>query len=365
MTDFLLDQPRHPEQLQTAAEIPRQVADFVEGIEHPESLAAADWLPSSFDDRQLAELENAPNMLRPGTHLNPELTKITGHSAEAVPQSITFGLDRSRGFDAGQSAHGVFFGDIGLTLSDRDEAAVVPVAVKSFRSNPGKAVHEYGQLMSLRDKGFDVFLPVAIHVDSDCAYLLTHYEGDLATFDNENWRYHKSPESERALIEDRLVGAANALAELHTEARTFHGDFKKRNIVRTVEGATRLIDFEKATLYPDENIWLDHFKDKAVADIMELYKSLEEGKGLFHKQSVAQRNALFRDLFVDHYVKATVNYGQQLSEESRQELHDAVTRVQDSIFFKVYEDWDKRKFPPSRRDPEALDVGKLVLGATA
>ncbi len=53
-------------------------------------------------------------------------------------------------------------------------------------------------------------------------------------------------------------------------------------------------------------------------------------------------------------------YAEDLTYAERSELANALTGMQNDIYFAVFEDWDKRRFPPAKRDPEALDPRVLL-----
>lgn len=292
-----------------------------------------------------------------GLNLDHELP--WGDNREVVNATFGFELDRVKGFEAESSAHHVFFGKIAMTFTDKDEVMLVPVVIKKFDRDPKKATHEYYHLKTLAENGFSVFTPLGILKDENTAYLITYYEDSLSTYDKQNWLYHTTSPEEKSLMKLRLKGAAEALAELHVRGRTFHGDAKTRNFVLTIEGDTRLIDFESSTHLPNRRDWIDQFKTLATEDIMTFYKSLEEGKGIFYKQLVQNRNNLFRNLFLNHYLKAVIGDAQaNTNSEGLEELRAALVSLQDTVYFSIYKDWDKKRLPPARRDPEALDLGK-------
>lgn len=294
-----------------------------------------------------------------GLHLDAVAHDFLSHEGR-LPPRFDFALQRARGFNAKRSAHQVFFGDITYQDSLTNEPAVQPVAIKWFEKGHNKALHEYMQLKSLAAKGFDVFVPAGILVTEHGEYLITHYEDALSTLDNENWAYMQSDPSERELMEGRLKDMAGALAELHVRGQTFHGDAKTRNTARTIDGSTNFIDFESAETVPDTTQWLAAFQKKAGADIMSLYKSLEENRGLFDTKKKpglngSERHSVFRQLFVDRYIASVAEHAADMPEAERRELARSLYAMQDDIYFGVFADWDRRRIPPAKRDPESTD----------
>ncbi len=343
--------------VEAPAPLPLHVKEFVAAVEqsgYPGSpVFVLPEIPQDF------VASRTPRLTQPGLHLDQKAFDVL-HNEGELPPRFEFELQRARGFNARRSAHQVFFGDISYLDPSTQEMATQPVAVKRFEKGHQKAFHEYVQLKSLSEKGFAVFMPAGILITDSAEYLVTLYEDTVSTLDNENWAYMQSSEPERYFMEDRLEDMADALAELHIKGRTFHGDAKTRNIVRTIDRATHFIDFESAETVPDTNNWLASFKNKAGADITSLYKSLEENRGLFtvskgKSPNGQQRHEVFRDLFMNHYLLAAANYADDLSISERQQLAEAVCKLQDDIYFAVFEDWDKRKIPPAKRDPESLD----------
>lgn len=363
MTTTELQPPiARPEAGNNLSPLPPHVLDFMAAVEHSTYPASPIFvLPEAPEDSSAARTLHIGNR---GLHLDARAFDFLSSEGQLPPQ-FGFDLQRARGFNAKRSAHQVFFGDITYQDMSTNEATVQPVAVKWFEKGHNKALHEYKQLKALAAKGFSVFLPAGILVTEHAEYLITHYEDALSTLDNENWAYTQSSDPECRLMESRLEDMANALAELHMEARTFHGDAKTRNIARTIDGSTHFIDFESAETVADTQDWLASFKKKSGADIISLYKSLQENRGLFDnkkKQGLNgnERHTIFRKLFVDYYVSAVARQAAQLAPEERKVLADSLYGLQNDIYFAVFEDWDKRKIPPAKRDQESVDPHFLL-----
>jgi hypothetical protein len=337
--------------------LPPHVSEFMGAVERSKQADIPVFVLPSFAEG--SEHAHIPRMAQTGVYLDAPVFAVLSGEGQRSPQ-FDFDLQRARGFNAQRSAHQVFFGDISYLDPSDGQLATQPVAVKRFDKGHHKALHEYVHLKALGAQGFTVFSPAGILITEHAEYLVTQYEDTVSTMDNENWAYMLSGESERNLMEDRMEDMASALAELHVKARTFHCDAKTRNIVRTIDGKTNFIDFESAETMPDTPSWLAAFKNKAGADIMSLYKSLEENRGLFAVKkgkgvNGEERHAIFRELFMNHYVLAVSGYAASLPVAERRQLADALYGLQDDIYFKVFEDWDKRKIPHAKRDPLSLE----------
>ncbi len=182
--------------------------------------------------------------------------------------------------------------------------------------------------------------------------------------DKENWEYQHASPKEKQLIETRLKDTAKAMAVFEVVGQTFHGDARTRNVLRTVEGQTRFIDFESAKSYPDRQSWVEAYKQEATRDIISLYKSLEENRGVFHTRNkkeipAEQRHDFFRTYFMDDYVTAVALLVADALPDEVPHFIEALRSIQDSVYFAVYEDWDKRRLPPAKRDSKSIEPKEL------
>jgi hypothetical protein len=142
------------------------------------------------------------------------------------------------------SVHGVFFGELELTV-DNGDTVNVPVAAKPYWRFLAGAVHEYAALEYCRQNPeLSTFEPLGFWVtEGGEPVLLTKFEEAVTSLDNVDWRKNgMDPLHDHFDLFTALQKSAQILARLHINGLS-HRDAQIKNMaVDTEQNAVRLVD---------------------------------------------------------------------------------------------------------------------------
>lgn len=167
-------------------------------------------------------------------------------SAEALPRFVGVELVAGAQLGAGDSQHGVLFGDI--VVDYVGQRSKVKSAIKPFLTESGAARHEYDSLVAAKEMGFDTFEPIALAKDGDTMYLITRRRGEVESLDNANWTIVPSDQAAyEAEVVPNLHFIAQSMAKMHAKG-LIHGDPQIKNFARSDTGNLVVIDLESAKI---------------------------------------------------------------------------------------------------------------------
>lgn len=224
-------------------------------VELGDSAGAPEVLPPTTGQRAVEFFGSAPLTLGvyQGAGLEgPDGVHITPGNDLPSPEAIqlrSLDLRPAEQLGAGDSQHGVVFGDLTATVDG--DAWRHPVAIKPFKLEPEKAAHEHDALLQAQARGFETFQPLALAKDGDTAYLVTQYRDDVMTFDNIDWSISPNNAAYAADVTPHLHFIADAMAAMHAQG-IFHNDAQPKNFATTDTSKPMVMDLEDATIAANE-----------------------------------------------------------------------------------------------------------------
>lgn len=188
-------------------------------------------------------LSDAPD----GVYVSPALATA---QEKGLPHLTEVELMPGAQLGAGDSHHSVIFAHV--AVNQGDQTHMVATAIKGFESKSGAAEHEHDCLVTVAERGFNTYTPVALARDGDTTYLITRWQEEVSSLDNENWTISpRDKERYQESVVPSLHFMANTMAQLHAKG-IFHGDAQPKNFARTDVGETVVFDFENTTIAQDE-----------------------------------------------------------------------------------------------------------------
>lgn len=205
-----------------------------------------------------------------------------------------------------ESAHKVFFGWLGVNSDgvNGPRRDTLPIACKPYHQWYKGVIHEYASSEYINEqRRISAFEPVGIWVDGEGnSFLLTHFEKNVRTLDNIDWR-----RTEKDAVEDHIdIYAAMErsgyiLGLLHAQGLT-HRDAQVKNMgYDTKTAAVRAIDLEQLRLvqtpeYPDLEAM--HF---AILNDLLAFIGSAQSSGYRWGLKEEDRSQILRSTFLEFY----------------------------------------------------------------
>lgn len=204
------------------------------------------------------------------------------------------------------SAHGVFFGDLGF-----ESGLSLPVAVKPYDSEDSEkpVLREHFNSRAIREVGLYSLHPMGVILgSSDENYYLTLLEESLTTLDSVDWSKFYPDMDENPGMMQIWSQIARQVALMHSLGSVSHLDLAGRNIAATAGNYAFLIDWERAhvsLVKPTEAEIKYHFSHPDLSSLIETcFKSpndpFKAGLGIFYKKTGDIWSAI-REMFLDEY----------------------------------------------------------------
>lgn len=287
-----------------------------------------------------------------GLILDTKIAQTVLTEADSVVTPASFTPRRTR---AGHnSAHGVFFGDIELSNSEKIAVAVKPHAVED---NEKSAFVDVLTNYIVEKLGFYTLQPAGLLLSDgnrqyDTAYSLTILDEVLTTFDSINWSHFANDLAINPGMRELWRSAANQTAVLHDSGQASHGDLAARNIASSGDGGAFLIDWEKARFVGRTPLDAESRYQFSYPDIKALLESMarspndkfKPGIGLLHA-GVPDWWSVFKDVFLQDYLTTRTEladvgaHNRQRREDIKAELEvlEADLRVDVEMFRELAE----------------------------
>lgn len=266
------------------------------------------------------------------------LTELT-NKGESTVSTIHFHKNEFWAIGREDSVHQVQFGN--LEVEAGLNTATIPVAVKPFYGMRRLLVNELGAMLKAPElTAVESFKPVGVVRTAGGFALLTHFEGEVVSFDNFSWnRDMAAPLVEEIDTLSLLQKAALSLARLHSNG-IIHNDSQVKNIAVATENALdtrhatrtlRLIDLEEARLFNlADPLEILQFLDGVRRDTAKFIGSVLE-KGLWRNAGYDDRAEALSVLFAEPYMSYMRHPGTFSSEQAREHIIDIEDRVRDAL----------------------------------
>jgi hypothetical protein len=248
-------------------------------------LAASDVhpLPALADD-----LNHNGKYFRSDVQLEPGFYLDAGAFGKSHrPRAFEFQVQHGNRIGREDSHNHVFFGKLWATMENGSEEHIQVGTKPLPKARREGLIGEMAAFQYLGSLALPTFKPAALLVtNNDYDFIMTHFDGPVATMDTVDWR--QVPQHE---LWYELRPAIDTLTMLHSKA-LFHGDLRFRNIAFNERGETVIVDPElmvsaKNAFSTLEGAGMDELDDeqaRALRDIVglmrgdfsELEKSVEQ-----------------------------------------------------------------------------------------
>ncbi len=291
----------------------RRLGEFMEALDDvtqvqfiEPDIDMADEYPVEFAKRRFLafNFENEPTLF-----LNPDVV------AGINPSDTSFTFEPLVSRSGKRSAHGVFFGRLGVGEQTID-VAVKPHMVNAFEAGPD----DYFKMAAIRDEGFYTLTPAALLLtdkDTDIAYSMTVLEEGLTTLDSIDWSDFFPDITANPGMQELWRAVSEQSAFLHAEGDKEHKDLAARNIAVDPDGSAFFIDWEYAYITGNSPRDAETRYNHSYGDLHTLLESMclpphanigaaegmggKSGIGIFYGKTEDWWQG-FCDIFFDEYV---------------------------------------------------------------
>ena len=307
----------------------RQVAQHLNDLIYEDELPTIGFIGETPLDEESAD----------GLYLTP--MQLAKHEDLQLLQLADVKLLPGLRLGAGDSTHEVNFGKAAVKIGGAID--LVDVAIKPFKQDLLKAVHEHNCLIRARQMGFDTFRPLAVIKEGDSGYLITQRRDEITSYDNEDWTISPADtEAYEATVIPNLRALACYLACMHVNG-LFHLDPQPKNFDTTDTGTMLVTDLEEAVVANNARELVNMFnggqdmhQSRAYKDVTQFWYALTHPVGTASSNIflVGESSATCVDEFTHHFLEPYLNevksllYGSILRHIKIDELAQAaVTQV--------------------------------------